>query len=109
MLLFAHLDSISNNLAANSNDFPITQNVEIGDHSENTEQEIVSKDELQEQFDNKIAMTLDKLSQATTSGIDVGNSENMNLNTSHFVRYKLQDGRHIKIWECGICKYLNNI
>ncbi|KAI4455214.1 zinc finger c2h2 superfamily [Holotrichia oblita] len=25
-------------------------------------------------------------------------------NLSHFVKYKVQDGKHTKVWQCGICK-----
>lgn len=25
---------------------------------------------------------------------------------SHFVKYIIRDGKHIKVWECGICKLI---
>ncbi|GJQ83402.1 hypothetical protein Trydic_g14184 [Trypoxylus dichotomus] len=36
-----------------------------------------------------------------------GNKSSINIkaegNQSHFVKYKVQDGKHTKVWQCGIC------
>lgn len=43
--------------------------------------------------------------------IDLGSSfkiEDIKSDRSlpHYIKYKLQDGKHVKVWECGICKYV---
>lgn len=32
-------------------------------------------------------------------------SEALALTSSHFVKYRLLDGKHVKTWQCAICKY----
>nr|CAH7725771.1 unnamed protein product [Callosobruchus chinensis] len=74
MLLFAQLDTLSS-------DFQIVQEVEIDQTGDPGRSSQLDQD--------SIAAELSKL--------PLGGS------TSHYVRYKLQDGKHVKIWECGIC------
>ncbi|XP_018563493.1 zinc finger protein 737-like [Anoplophora glabripennis] len=83
ILLFAQLDNLANNISSN-NDFQMVQEVEVVDR-------LHASDE----FRNKLPIDLTKF--PTTS------EAQHESNTSHYVRYKLQDGKHVKIWECGIC------
>lgn len=84
ILLFAQLDNLANNISS-SNDFQMVQEVEVVDRLQTPDE-----------FRNKLPIDLTKF--PTSSEIQ------HESNTSHYVRYKLQDGKHVKIWECGICK-----
>lgn len=47
---------------------------------------------------------------STRLPLDLGTSfkiEDIKANRSltHFVKYKIRNGTHKKVWECGICKY----
>lgn len=32
-------------------------------------------------------------------------SETLALASSHFVKYRVHDGKHVKTWQCAICKF----
>ncbi|XP_074028635.1 uncharacterized protein isoform X5 [Leptinotarsa decemlineata] len=89
ILLFAQLDNITNNLAAHSNDFHLGQNMDRMEEAANL---------MQSSFNNNIN---------EKPPTDLNNSSETKLNeghgTSHYVKYKLQDGKHVKVWECGVC------
>ncbi|KAJ8971189.1 hypothetical protein NQ317_005359 [Molorchus minor] len=84
ILLFAQLDNLTNNMA--NNEFQIVQEVEVVDQLQAA----------QSDFAGKLPIDLNNLSTNSELQYTGGN-------TSHYVRYKLQDGKHVKIWECGIC------
>ncbi|KAJ8944346.1 hypothetical protein NQ318_016153 [Aromia moschata] len=83
ILLFAQLDNLTNNIS--NNEYQIVQEVEVVDQLQGTPNE----------FGDKLPIDLTKLS-------DTGSDMQNEGSTSHYVRYKLQDGKHVKIWECGI-------
>ncbi|CAH2003583.1 unnamed protein product [Acanthoscelides obtectus] len=81
LFLFAQLDNLSNNIGSLNSDFQIVQEVEIdelggGSRNSDVDETVIETD----------------LRKSPPGG-----------STSHYVRYKLQDGKHVKIWECGIC------
>nr|CAI5837247.1 unnamed protein product [Callosobruchus analis] len=82
MLLFAQLDNLSSSLANGTSDFQIVQEVEIDQMGGARRSSHLDEDSI----------------EAELSKLPLGGS------TSHYVRYKLQDGKHVKIWECGICE-----
>lgn len=90
--LLAQLDNLTNNITAPSSTFPLTPEIKVMDSLQGLQ--TTSNGVLQDhQFETNKLPILSK-------------SEAFGYSTSHYVRYKLQDGKHIKIWECGICKYL---
>ncbi|XP_050515635.1 zinc finger protein 710-like isoform X2 [Diabrotica virgifera virgifera] len=82
--LFAQLDNITNNLTASISDTAMATPIFITAKLPEIQNESTEIEELQ----NKSFLP-DPLN---------GN------HISHFVRYKIQDGKHVKIWECGICQ-----
>lgn len=31
--------------------------------------------------------------------------EDVKMERSHFVKFVMKEGKHMKVWECGICKF----
>lgn len=63
-----------------------------------TELQTTVKEPLQDEYEaNKTPLNGSKVPL-------ISKNESPGFGTSHFVRYKLQEGKHVKIWECGICK-----
>ncbi|KAK9737950.1 Zinc finger, C2H2 type [Popillia japonica] len=122
ILLFtpAEMEEFSN---ANANEFEIVDN--IGNTvtiPENSSFNIPFSDEQLNQlintnnFNPKINFDLyNKLNQLINTNnfnpkinFDLYNNKNVSSvktdgNLSHFVKYKVQDGKHTKVWQCGIC------
>lgn len=98
-MLFAQLDTITNNLAASSSSYAtLNSEMKIMDPLHN---------ELQTTIDDSLqgeGYETHKSSMNSTKVPLISKNESPGFGTSHFVCYKLQDGKHVKIWECGICK-----
>ncbi|XP_057670679.1 zinc finger protein 836-like [Diorhabda carinulata] len=87
--LLAQLDDITYNLASDTNDLPMVRDLELPSPISET-----SNNSLQNGMSNFKENDLP----------DLQFSPNKEPSNVHYVKYKLQDGRHVKIWECGICK-----
>ncbi|XP_072397790.1 uncharacterized protein [Diabrotica undecimpunctata] len=82
--LFAQLDNITNNLTASISDTTMA---------------------------NPMCIPI-RLPENRTESTEIEDVQNKSFlpdplhgnHISHFVRYKIQDGKHVKIWECGICQ-----
>lgn len=92
LLLYAQLDTLTNNLVANTSDYSLDSDMKIVDPLNDSMPSRANGVHQVNQIDNN------KIQIDAHSKTDIGYS------TSHYVRYKFQDGKHIKIWECGICK-----
>ncbi|CAH1105315.1 unnamed protein product [Psylliodes chrysocephalus] len=98
IFLFAHLDNITNNLDSGSNDLPFTPEMDMSQQM---------RDQVSEQptIENESNNVDDKDSEELNISLLKDQGPDMNGNsTSHFVRYKLQNGKHVKMWVCGICQ-----
>lgn len=100
ILLFtqAEMDEFS----SNPNNFEIVENM-------------VATENVGENTTFNVQFTEDQMNQLFTPEnfpklpLDIGSiykSENMKTERqfSHFIKYKVQDGKHTKVWQCGICE-----
>lgn len=85
-LLFHHLDSITNEIVNNADDLQIVQDMEIL----TSDQPGPSNEHILKLSDGQ---NFDRL----------GNCIKRKIGDSHFVKYKIEDGKQVKTWECATC------
>lgn len=97
ILLYAQLDTMTN-LAASASNCSLSPDIKMVDPLQNP-LPLATEGELQDQQNKNNNTQVNMGKQAVLSKNDT-----FGYSTAHYVRYKLQDGKHTKVWECGICK-----
>ncbi|CAG9855840.1 unnamed protein product [Phyllotreta striolata] len=95
IFLFAHLDNITNNIVNGSNDLPFGNQMEAAPLPPSKPRDHLDHDMA---FDEKEVANLDVAELMKFESEDADNG------TTHFVRHEIQNGKQVKLWECGVCQ-----